>query len=84
MKKYDAIIIGAGASGLFCAISAIFRGKSVLILDHASQAGQKIKISGGGRCNFTNLNATYENYISQNQKFCISALSQFPYLFERL
>ncbi len=77
MKKYDAIIIGAGASGLFCAISAISRKKSVLILDHVSQAGQKIKISGGGRCNFTNLNATYENYVSKNPKFCISALSQF-------
>ncbi|MBN1783911.1 MAG: NAD(P)/FAD-dependent oxidoreductase [Alphaproteobacteria bacterium] len=77
MKTYDVIILGAGASGLMCAKTATQRGKSVLILDHSLQIGQKIKISGGGRCNFTNLGATWENYLSQNPKFCISALSQY-------
>ncbi len=82
--KVDLIIIGAGASGLMCGLRASHLQASFLILEH-SKAGQKIKISGGGRCNFTNLNATWENYISQNPKFCISALSQFtPYNFLEL
>lgn len=77
MKDFDAIIIGAGAAGLMCAIAAGRRGKQVAVLDHANKIGEKIRISGGGRCNFTNLNAGPENYVSQNPRFCVSALSRF-------
>ncbi len=77
MKKYDVIIIGAGAAGMMCAIEAGKRGRSVLVLEHNKNAGEKIRISGGGRCNFTNLNSSYKNYLSANPKFAISALSQF-------
>ncbi len=73
----DVIIIGAGAAGLMCAISAAERGKKVLILDHANKAGKKILISGGGRCNFTNLYTEPENYLSENPHFCKSALSRY-------
>ena len=73
----DVIIIGAGAAGLMCAIEAGKRGRSVIILDHASKIGQKILVSGGGRCNFTNLNIHAENYISANPHFCKSALARF-------
>lgn len=76
MQK-DVIIIGAGASGLFCAAEAGKRGKSVLVLDHAEEIGSKIKVSGGGRCNFTNLHISSEHYISQNPHFCKSALSRY-------
>lgn len=76
-QKYDAIIIGAGAAGLHCAWQAAARGLSVLLLDHAKQAGKKILISGGGRCNFTNLYASPENYLSENPHFCKSALSRY-------
>jgi len=75
--KSDVIIIGAGAAGLMCAIESGKRGRSVIILDHASKIGQKILVSGGGRCNFTNLNIQAENYISANPHFCKSALAQF-------
>ena len=75
--KYDAIIIGAGASGLFCAINVAKHGKSVLVIDHANKAGKKILMSGGGRCNFTNLNVEACHFISQNHHFVRSALSQF-------
>ncbi|MDP1758179.1 MAG: NAD(P)/FAD-dependent oxidoreductase, partial [Thermodesulfovibrionales bacterium] len=75
--KSDAIIIGAGAAGLMCAINAGKRGRTVIILDHASKIGQKILVSGGGRCNFTNLNIQAENYISANPHFCKSALARF-------
>ncbi len=75
--KRDVIIIGAGASGLFCAIGAGRRGRSVLVLDHARQIGNKIRISGGGRCNFTNLLVSAEHYLSHNPHFCRSALSRF-------
>ncbi|MBN2676174.1 MAG: NAD(P)/FAD-dependent oxidoreductase [Alphaproteobacteria bacterium] len=76
-KTYDVVIIGAGASGLFCGIESKNRGKSVCLIDHGSEICRKVKISGGGRCNFTNLNATWHNYLSENPKFCISALAQF-------
>lgn len=77
MQQYDTIIIGAGAAGLHCAANAARRGKNVLLLDHAKQAGKKILISGGGRCNFTNLYASPENYLSSNPHFCKSALSRY-------
>lgn len=77
MQKSDVVIIGAGASGLMCAIEAGKRGRSVLVLDHANKAGKKILMSGGGRCNFTNYSVEAENFISQNAHFCKSALSRF-------
>lgn len=73
----DTIIIGAGAAGLMCAIQAGKRGRKVLLLEHNQTVGKKILISGGGRCNFTNLNAGPENYLSQNPDFCRSALSRY-------
>ena len=77
MSNWDVIIIGAGAAGLHCAAHAAQRGKSVLVLDHAKQAGKKILISGGGRCNFTNMYAGPENFLSSNPHFCKSALSRY-------
>lgn len=77
IKTIDTIIIGAGASGLMCAIEAAKRGRSVLVLDHANKAGKKILMSGGGRCNFTNYSVDAENYLSENAHFCKSALSRF-------
>ncbi|MBU2863672.1 NAD(P)/FAD-dependent oxidoreductase [Reinekea forsetii] len=77
MIEYDVIIIGAGAAGLFCGIEAAKRGRSVLVVDHANKAGKKILMSGGGRCNFTNLDITPENYLSANPHFCRSALSRY-------
>lgn len=74
---YDAVIIGGGAAGLFCAIQAGKRGKSVLVIEHNDAVGRKIEISGGGRCNFTNLHITPENYVSSNPRFCISALNRY-------
>lgn len=74
---YDAIIIGGGAAGLFCAITAGKRGRKVLVIEHNAEVGRKIVISGGGRCNFTNLNVTAENFISQNPHFCRSALAGY-------
>jgi len=71
------IIIGAGAAGLMCAISAAEQGKQVLILDHANKAGKKILISGGGRCNFTNLYTDPANFLSNNPHFCKSALKRY-------
>ena len=73
----DVIIIGAGGAGLMCGIQAGTRGRSVLILDHAKKLGGKILISGGGRCNFTNLGALPKNYVSQNPHFCKSALARY-------
>ncbi len=75
--RYDVIVIGAGASGLMCAIEAGKRGRRVLVLEHAAQVGKKVLISGGGRCNFTNVNATPDKYISENPRFCVSALSRY-------
>ena len=77
MIKFDVIIIGAGAAGLMCAIEAGKRGRSVLLLEHRSKLAEKIRISGGGRCNFTNLNVRPENFLSDNPSFCISALRRF-------
>ena len=77
MKEYDVIIIGAGAAGLMCAAEALKRNKSVLIIERANKAGKKILISGGGRCNFTNLNIEPRAYLSKNPHFCKSALSRY-------
>ncbi len=77
MKSFDVIIIGAGAAGMMCAIEAGKRGRRVLVIDHASDPGEKIRISGGGRCNFTNLHCTPANFLSQNPHFCKSALARF-------
>ncbi|TYC86063.1 NAD(P)/FAD-dependent oxidoreductase [Novosphingobium sp. BW1] len=74
---YDAIILGAGAAGLFCARVAGLRGRRVLVLDHAEKPGKKILISGGGRCNFTNIDTLPERYLSNNRHFAKSALSRF-------
>lgn len=74
---FDVIIIGAGAAGLMAAISAGKRGRKVLVLDHSNKVGKKILMSGGGRCNFTNLDIQHENYISHNPHFCKSALSRY-------
>ena len=76
-KKYDVIIIGAGAAGMMSAIEAGKRGRKVLLVDHAKKIGEKIRISGGGRCNFTNINSHPNKFISNNPKFVISALSQY-------
>ena len=77
MAEYDTIIIGAGAAGLMCAIEAGKRGRRVLLIDHAKAPGEKIRISGGGRCNFTNIHASPKNFISKNPHFCKSALSRY-------
>ncbi len=76
MKK-DVIVIGAGASGLFCAIEAGKRGRSALVLEHNDRIGKKILVSGGGHCNFTNLYANPDHFFSENPSFCISALKRF-------
>ena len=86
--QYDVIIIGGGAAGLFCAFTAGQRGRSVLVLDSSNKVGKKILMSGGGRCNFTNLDIQPENYLSANPHFCKSALNgynqwQFIHLVER-
>ena len=77
MKITDVIIIGGGAAGLFCAFTAAQRGQSVLVLDSSNKVGKKILMSGGGRCNFTNLDITPENYLCNNPHFCISALNRY-------
>jgi len=76
-NKYDTIIIGAGAAGMMCAIEAGKRGRNVLLVDHSKKIGEKIRISGGGRCNFTNLNTQSNKFLSQNPNFVKSALSQY-------
>ena len=75
--KKDVIIVGGGAAGLMCATEAGRRGRSVLVLEHAERLGKKILISGGGRCNFTNTNTQFENFLSANPDFCKSALSRY-------
>ncbi|WP_444463688.1 NAD(P)/FAD-dependent oxidoreductase [Rhodobacter capsulatus] len=81
MTHYDAIILGAGAAGLFCAAEATRRGRRIAVLDHAQRPGEKIRISGGGRCNFTNRDLTRQNaperFLSENPRFALSALSRF-------
>jgi predicted Rossmann fold flavoprotein len=76
-EKYDVIIVGAGAAGMMSAIVAGKRGRKVLLVDHAKKIGEKIRISGGGRCNFTNINTHPSKFISNNPKFAISALKQY-------
>ena len=75
--QYDVCVIGGGAAGLFCAITAAQRGRRVVVLDHATTPGRKILISGGGRCNFTNRRVGPENYLSQNPNFCRSAFAGY-------
>ena len=77
MTQYDVVVLGAGAAGMMCAIEAGKRGRSVLVLDHADAAGEKIRISGGGRCNFTNMRTAPEHFLSDNPRFCISALRRY-------
>src|SRR5678816_2787643 len=76
-RSYDAIIVGAGAAGMFCAALAGQRGRKVILIDHSSEPGRKILISGGGRCNFTNIGASAENFLSSNPHFAKSALGRF-------
>lgn len=77
MEQYDVVIIGAGASGLMCAATAGYRGRSVLVLEHTAKIGRKILMSGGGRCNFTNIHNSPANFLSANPHFCKSALSRY-------
>ena len=76
-ETHDIIILGAGGAGLFCAAEAGRRGRSVMVLDHAKTPGEKIRIAGGGRCNFTNLHTSPKNFLSDNPRFCISALASY-------
>ncbi|MBY4678418.1 BaiN/RdsA family NAD(P)/FAD-dependent oxidoreductase [Marinobacterium arenosum] len=78
MQQYDVVIVGAGASGLMCAATAGYRGRRVLVLEHTSKIGRKILMSGGGRCNFTNIHNGPANFLSGNPHFCKSALSRYP------
>lgn len=73
----DVVVIGAGAAGLMCAITAARRGKRVVVIEHANKVGKKILMSGGGRCNFTNTGTTFENFLSANPHFCKSALARY-------
>jgi predicted Rossmann fold flavoprotein len=77
LQKFDTIVIGAGGAGMMCAARAGQRGRSVLILDHNAEVGRKILISGGGRCNFTNVDARPESFVSKNAHFCKSALARY-------
>lgn len=77
MENFDVLVIGAGAAGMMCAIEAGKRGRSVLVVDHAKAPGEKIRISGGGRCNFTNTGASIHNFLSANPKFALSALRRY-------
>ncbi|NHZ78715.1 aminoacetone oxidase family FAD-binding enzyme [Massilia sp. CCM 8695] len=76
-KQFDVAVIGAGAAGMMCAAVAAQRGKRVVLIDHAEKLAEKIRISGGGRCNFTNINAAPQNFLSDNPHFCKSALSRY-------
>ncbi|OYW29700.1 MAG: hypothetical protein B7Z44_03775 [Caulobacter sp. 12-67-6] len=77
MEQFDVVVIGAGAAGMMCAIEAGKRGRSVLVVDHAKAPGEKIRISGGGRCNFTNIHTAPAHFLSANPKFCVSALRRY-------
>ena len=79
IKKCDVLIIGAGAAGMMCAIEAGKRGRKVVLLDHSKKIGEKIRISGGGRCNFTNIYTDHKKFISSNPNFMISALNQYTH-----
>ena len=76
-RNFDVVVIGAGAAGLMCAIEAGKRNKKVLIIEHSSKIAEKIRISGGGRCNFTNIYCNSENFLSNNKHFCKSAFSKY-------
>src|SRR5450631_4050798 len=75
--SYDVIVIGAGAAGMMCAAQAGMRGRRVLLIDHYPVIGEKIRISGGGRCNFTNIHSDATNFLSQNPDYCRSALARY-------
>ncbi len=77
MTRCDVLVIGAGAAGLMCAIEAARRGRSVVVIDHANKPAEKVRISGGGRCNFTNLHVTPKQFLSKNPNFCVSALKRY-------
>jgi predicted Rossmann fold flavoprotein len=77
MEEFDVLVIGAGAAGMMCAIEAGKRGRRVLVVDHAKTPGEKIRISGGGRCNFTNIHTRPDRFISGNPKFAVSALARY-------
>ena len=77
MTDWDVVVLGAGAAGFMCAIEAAKRGRKVLVLDHARRPAEKIRISGGGRCNFTNLHCSPANFLSENPRFCVSALKRY-------
>jgi len=77
MLSADVLIIGGGAAGLMCAIEAGKRGRQVVVIDHAPKAAEKIRISGGGRCNFTNVHASPDHYLSQQPRYCVSALARY-------
>ena len=77
IERFDTVILGAGAAGMMCAIHAASRGGRVLIVDQAKAPGEKIRISGGGRCNFTNIGASARNFLSNNPHFAKSALGRY-------
>ena len=77
MQTFDAVIVGAGAAGLFCAGQAARRGLKILLMDHSPKVAEKIRISGGGRCNFTNIDTGPQHFLSENPHFCRSALARF-------
>src|SRR3954465_6083165 len=76
-RQVDVLILGAGAAGMMAAIEAGKRGRTVLVVDHAKGPGEKIRISGGGRCNFTNVNTRPDRFLSQNPRFAYSALARY-------
>ncbi len=76
-QQFDVVVIGAGAAGMMCAATAGQRGRRVLLVDHYAEIGEKIRISGGGRCNFTNLHASHRDFLSSNPDFCRSALARY-------
>jgi predicted flavoprotein YhiN len=75
--SFDSVILGGGAGGLFCALTAAKRGSKVLVLERSNKLGKKILMSGGGKCNFTNYDVTNNNFLSDNIHFCKSALSKY-------
>ena len=75
--NFDVVVLGAGAAGMMAAIEAGRRGRRVLLIDHAAKAGEKIRISGGGRCNFTNTGIEASRYLGANPRFALSALKRF-------
>ncbi len=77
MRDLDVLVLGGGAAGLMCAIEAAKRGRKVLVIDHAKNPAEKIRISGGGRCNFTNIHCSPANFLSRNPRFCVSALKRY-------